>query len=199
MTITYELDNSLYINITNKCPNACEFCIRTEGDSIGGNDSLWLDREPSVKEICDDIDKRDLSKYPEIVFCGFGEPTCRLEDLLEVARHIRSKSDIKIRINTNGLSDLINKRATVREMAGLIDCVSVSLNASDAKSYDDVCHSEFGLKAFDAMLDFTKSAVGVIPEVVMTVVDTISKEEIEKSREICSSVGAKFRIREFIS
>ena len=199
MTITYELDKNLYINITNRCPNACEFCIRTEGDSIGGNDSLWLDREPDVKEICDDIDKRELSKYNEIVFCGFGEPTCRLEDLIEIAKYIRKKSDIKIRINTNGLSDLINNRPTAKEMVGVIDCLSISLNASDAKSYDAVCHSEFGLDAFDAMLDFTKSAVGVIPEVIMSVVDTIGKEEIEKCRKICESTGAKFRVREFIS
>lgn len=198
MTLTYELDQNLYINITNRCPNACEFCIRTEGDSIGGNDSLWLDREPDVKEVCDDIDKRELSKYDEVVFCGFGEPTCRLEALLEIAKYIRKKSDIKIRINTNGLSDLINNRPTAKEMAGVIDSVSISLNASNAKSYDDVCHSEFGLDAFDAMLDFTKSAVGVIPEVIMSVVDTIGKEEIEKCRKICEGTGAKFRIREFI-
>ena len=108
MTITYEGRNSIYVNMTNRCPCACVFCLRNNKDHVFNSDSLWLEREPDVKEICDSIDTRDLSKYDELVFCGYGEPTERLDDLLQVASYVKSKRNIKIRINTNGLSDLIN-------------------------------------------------------------------------------------------
>ena len=107
MTITYSVKSGIYVNMTNRCPCACTFCLRNNRDSVYGSEPLWLDREPTVREICESIDNWDLSKYSEVVFCGYGEPTERLDDLLIVAAHIRSKSDIKIRINTNGLADII--------------------------------------------------------------------------------------------
>ena len=109
MTITYPVTTGLYVNITNRCPCACTFCVRNKKDHVFESDSLWLEKEPTVQEICDSLDSWDLAKYEEVVFCGFGEPTERLYDLLEVAKYIKSKSDIKIRINTNGLADLIWK------------------------------------------------------------------------------------------
>ena len=107
MTITYPVKKGLYINMTNRCPCACTFCLRHNADSVYGSEPLWLEREPTVKEVCDSIDRWNLVEFEEIVFCGYGEPTERLFDLLEVAKYIKSKSDIKIRINTNGLADLI--------------------------------------------------------------------------------------------
>ena len=89
MTITYPVYNGIYVNMTNRCPCACTFCLRHLSDHVQGSDSLWLDREPTVKEVCDSIDTWDLTKYSEIVFCGYGEPTERLNDLLEVAKYIR--------------------------------------------------------------------------------------------------------------
>ena len=196
MTITYPVKNGIYVNMTNRCPCSCTFCLRNNADSVYGSDPLWLDREPTVKEVCDDIDKWDLTKYSEIVFCGYGEPTMRLDDLLEVAKHIREKSDIKIRINTNGLSDLIHNEKTAHKLEGLIDTVSISLNATNAADYQKTVRSCFGEKSFDAMLSFTKDCVKYVPSVVMTVVDTVtSKAEQEKSREICESLGATLRIR----
>ena len=114
------------MNVTNRCPCACTFCLRQNGESVYGSDSLWLEREPTVKEVCDSIDTWDLNKYNEVVFCGYGEPTERLDDLLEVAKYIKSKSDIKIRINTNGLADLIWNEPTAPKLQGLIDTVSIS-------------------------------------------------------------------------
>jgi len=196
MTITYKAKNGIYVNMTNRCPCSCTFCLRHNGDGVYGSDSLWLEREPTVKEVCDSIDTWDLSQYDEVVFCGYGEPTERLDDLLEVAKHIRSKSDIKIRINTNGLSELIHGEPTAHKLKGLIDTVSISLNATNKEDYLRVVRSKFGIGSYDAMLAFTRDCVGVVPNVCMTVVDVVtSPEEQELSRKICESLGAKLRVR----
>lgn len=198
MTITYPVKNGIYVNITNRCPCACTFCLRKNGDSIFGSDPLWLDREPTVKEICESIDGWDLSKYDEVVFCGYGEPTERLDDLLEVAKYIKSKSDIKIRINTNGLADLIWGEKTAPKLKGLIDTVSVSLNTTNKEDYLKIVRPKFGIDSYDAMLSFTKDCTEYVPNVVMTVVDVVTtKEEQEICKKICESVGATLRVRPY--
>ena len=200
MTITYEGRNSLYVNMTNRCPCACTFCLRHNKDHVFKADSLWLDREPTVKEVCDSLDTWDLSKYDAVVFCGYGEPTERLDDLLEVAAYIKSKGDVKTRINTNGLSDLINGAKTAHRLQGLIDSVSISLNATNKEDYLSLVRPRFGTKSYEAMLNFTKDCTEYVPEVVMTVVDVVTtKEEQELSRKICESVGATLRIRPYES
>lgn len=198
MTITYPVSKGIYVNITNRCPCDCTFCIRNHQDHVYKSDTLWLDREPTVQEICDSIDTWNLQEYEEVVFCGFGEPTERLYDLLEVARYIKSKSDIKIRINTNGLADLIWNESTASKLKGLIDSVSVSLNATNKEDYCDVVRPKFGVESFDAMLKFTKDCTEYVPEVMMTVVDVVTtKDEQDICREICESVGATFRVRPY--
>ena len=198
MTITYEGNHALYVNMTNRCPCACVFCLRQNKDHVFHAGSLWLEREPTVAEICDSIDARVLSEYEEIVFCGYGEPTERLSELLEVAAHIRSKSDIRIRINTNGLADLICGEPTAKRLAGLIDAVSISLNATNEEDYLRLVRPRFGAGSFAAMLRFAGDCTAYVPEVVMTVVDVVtSKEEQERCRQICESVGATLRIRPY--
>ena len=198
MTLTYEGRNAIYVNMTNRCPCACTFCLRQNKDHVFGADSLWLDREPTVSEVTCSIDTWDLSKYDEIVFCGYGEPTERLDDLLAVAAHIKATSNKKIRINTNGLSDLINGEKTAHKLKGLIDSVSISLNATNKEDYQKLVRSKFGIDSFRAMLDFAKDCVSYVPEVIMTVVDVVtSKEEQEQSRRICDSIGATLRIRPY--
>lgn len=198
MTITYPVNNGIYVNMTNRCPCACTFCLRKQSSSVYGSEPLWLEREPTVKEVCDNIDTWDLSQYKEIVFCGYGEPTERLDDLLEVARYIKSKSDIKIRINTNGLADLIWNESTAPKLQGLIDTVSVSLNATNKEDYLKIVRPKFGIESYDAMLKFTKECTEYVPSVVMTVVDEVtSKEEQEICRKICESVGATLRLRAY--
>ena len=200
MTITYPVKSGIYVNMTNRCPCACTFCLRQHGDSVYESDPLWLDREPTVDEVCQSLDAWDLSQYEEIVFCGYGEPTERLSDLLAVARYIKSKSDIRIRINTNGLSDLIHGKSTAPLLKGLIDAVSISLNATNAEDYLKVVRPKFGLPSYDAMLAFTKDCTAYVPQVMMTVVDVVtSPEEQEKSRQICQSLGATLRIRPYES
>ncbi len=198
MTITYKVKNGIYVNMTNRCPCACTFCLRQNGDGVYGSDSLWLDREPSVREVCDSIDGWDLSQYDELVFCGYGEPTERLDDLLKVAKYVKSRHATPIRVNTNGLADLINGRETAPELQGLIDTVSVSLNATNAEDYNRLCRPRFGIGSFDAMLAFTKACVPYVPNVVMTVVDVVtSPAEQEKSRQIAESLGARLRVRPY--
>ena len=198
MTITYPVKNGIYVNMTNRCPCACTFCLRHNADGVYGSDPLWLDREPTVKEVCDSIDTWKLENHEEIVFCGYGEPTERLDDILKVAEYIKSKSDIKIRINTNGLSDLIHGEKTAHKLKGLIDAVSVSLNTANKEEYLKTVRPKFGIESYDAMIAFTKDCVKYVPNVAMTVVDIVtSKEEQEECRAICESIGATLRVRPF--
>ena len=198
MTITYPARTGIYVNMTNRCPCACTFCLRQNKDHVFDSDSLWLDREPTVQEVCDSIDGWDLTKYEEIVFCGYGEPTERLYDLLKVAAYIKSKSDIKIRINTNGLADLIWNEGTASRLEGLIDTVSISLNATNKEEYLKVVRPKFGIDSYDAMLKFAKDCTNYVSNVFMTVVDVVTtKEEQDICREICRSVGATLRVRPY--
>lgn len=198
MTITYPVKNGIYVNMTNRCPCSCTFCLRHNGEGVYGSDSLWLDREPTVQEVCESIDAWDLTQYSEVVFCGYGEPTERLDDLLQVAAHIKSKSSIPIRINTNGLADLIWNEKTAPKLKGLIDTVSISLNATNKEDYFKIVRPKFGIESYDAMLRFTKDCTNYVPNVVMTVVDVVtSKEEQDICRRICESVGATLRIRPY--
>ena len=198
MTITYEGRNSIYVNMTNRCPCACVFCLRHNKDHVFQADSLWLEREPTVKEVCDSIDTWDLTKYDEIVFCGYGEPTERLDDLLQVAAYIKSKGSIKVRINTNGLADLIYGEKTAPKLKGLIDSVSISLNATNKEDYLKMVRPKFGIDSYDAMLRFAKDCTEYVPEVMMSIVDVVTnKEEQEQSRKICEAIGATLRIRPY--
>ena len=198
MTITYPVNKGLYINMTNRCPCACTFCLRHNGDGVYGSDSLWLDREPTVQEVCDSLDTWDLTQFQEVVFCGYGEPTERLEDLLQVCKYIKAEKNIPIRINTNGMADLIWGQPTAHKLAGLVDAVSISLNTPNKEDYLKVVRPKFGVESFDAMLRFAKDCTAYVPNVMMTVVDVVtSPQEQEQCREICEKIGAKLRVRPF--
>lgn len=197
MIITYTHRDGLYVNMTNRCSNRCDFCVRSHGDTIYGN--LWLDSEPTLEEIWENISSHDLKSFSEIVFCGYGEPTERLSDMLELCRRIRKASNIEIRLNTNGQSDLINKRDTAPEFNGLFDIVSISLNSSDPHEYDKACHSIFGKSAHTALIEFAKNVKPFVGKVVMSVVDTtLSEDDKAECARICQSIGVEFRVREYI-
>lgn len=197
MTITYEVGSGLYVNTTNRCSNACEFCVRATVESFYGD--LWLEREPTVAEICESIFARDLAKYSELVFCGYGEPTERIDDILTVASQVKAKCDLPIRINTNGQGNLIAGRDITPELAGLVDCISISLNTADAASYQAICHSDYGEAAYEALQDFAKKSTQYVPKVVFSVVEkTIPDEAIEKCRQIAADCGVTLRVRELI-
>ena len=199
MVILYEVYGGLYVNMTNKCPCACTFCLRQDRDEMNGSGSLWLEREPSVEEIKAEFDKFDMTKYSELVFCGFGEPTERLDDLVEVARFAKEKfGNIPVRVNTNGLSDLIWGEDTAQKFAGAVDTVSISLNTPDRERYLELTRNKFGIESFDAMLNFAKNVKKYVKNVVMTTVSTtLSPEEEQKCAKICGELGVSYRIRPF--
>ena len=198
MTITYPVKNGIYVNMTNRCPCACTFCLRQNGPGVYGSEPLWLEREPTVQEVCDSLAGWDLENRSEVVFCGYGEPTERLFDLLETAAWLKERHAIPIRINTNGLADLIWNQDTAPLLAGKIDCVSISLNANNAEDYLRLTRSKFGIGSYQAMLDYARRCTAYVPKVVMTVVDQVTTpEEQEESRRICASLGVTLRVRPY--
>ena len=202
MTISYEYGDSLYVNLTNKCDCACVFCLRHNGHkgSIYADD-LWLTREPTREAALADIKARDFSKYRELVFCGFGEPTYRINDILWLVRELKKAvPDLPpVRINTNGHANTINGRDVTPELAGLIDALSISLNGATKEEYVAVTCPKDGDAAWDAMLDFTRKAAKYVPSVMMTVVDKDkTAEDIECCRVLAESLGAKLRVRKYI-
>ena len=198
MVILYEVHENLYVNMTNRCPCACTFCLRQTKDEMNHSGSLWLEREPSVEEVIAEFDKFDMKKYKELVFCGFGEPTERLEDLLKVAAFAKKNFHIPIRINTNGLSDLIYEKDTAPMYAGLIDTISISLNTPDKEKYLKLTRSKFGIQSHEAMLRFAGNVSKYVPNVILsTVKTTISDKEEQECREICNKLGVTYRIRSY--
>lgn len=191
--IAYELEGSLYLNLTNACPNKCLFCVREYAPGVGGY-QLWLDRDPSAEEVI--AAAGDISPYREVVFCGYGEPTCRLDTLLHVARNLHGRG-VPLRLNTNGLGNLIAGRDILPELAGCIDVVSVSLNAADSEEYQRLCRPAFGERAFPAVLDFIRRAKEYIPRVVASVVP-FEGLDLEACRRLAGELGADFRIRQMI-
>ena len=199
MTISYEVGDNLYLNLTNKCPCACTFCIRSHADGAYGSDPLWLEHEPSMDEIKADLDKRDLTKYGEIVFCGYGEPTERLYDVVETAKYLREKGCKKLRINTNGLGERINGTSgyTAKLLCEAMDVISVSLNAPTKEEYMAVTRPKYD-NAFNLMCTFVRDCAAIgKAEVVVSIVDVIPQEQIDASRELAEKLGAKLRIRTF--
>ena len=196
MEILYKVHNNLYINLTNRCPYSCTFCLRQKMDKVGESDTLWLLREPTAEEVIEEFKKWDVDSFHEIVFCGFGEPTEAFDVLKKVAEFIKSKYNKSIRLNTNGVGSLINKRNIAPELKGLIDTVSISLNNPDPEEYAKLVRSKYGVKSFQEMIDFAKECKKYVPNVVMSTVDTtISHEEEKKCKEICDKIGAEYRIR----
>ena len=188
---------NIYVNLTNQCPCSCTFCLRNTKEMAQSN-SLWLDREPTVCEVIGEFEKYDLSKFDEIIFCGFGEPLTRLDDLLEVAKYLKDRSSsTPIRINTNGLADLVHKKEISPLFKDLINTISISLNASNAEEYFRLTRNQFGIESYDAMLKFAVSCKEYVPNVVMTVVDCIGQEEIDACQAVCDTIGVPLRVRPF--
>ena len=199
MTIVYEVGDGLYVNITNRCQNNCDFCIRKNGDGAYESDSLWLDREPTVEEVLSAIREKNPAHYREIVFCGYGEPTCRFHDLIAICRALRAETDTPIRLNTNGQLLLAEGEGAVEEMRTCFDTVSISLNEATPTLYDAVCHSEYGEAAFPSILAFAERVKDVVPHVCFSVVDAfLSPASLDACRNIASSIGIPLRVRTYI-
>lgn len=200
MCITYIVDGSLYVNMTNRCSNRCEFCIRNNGDGAYGSDSLWLEREPTLEETIESVFSHDLTAFPELIFCGYGEPSYRLPDAVAVARAVKEKHpSIKIRINTNGHSDLIWNKDTAPMYEGAFDVVSISLNTPNPRRYQEICHSKFGEESHSALISFAERVKCYVPKVILSVVrETLTETEIEECQRIADKAGVTLRIRDYI-
>lgn len=195
-TYVYELDGKLYINLTNACSNRCTFCVRNGKDSYFGN-RLWLKKEPTAEEVLAAADARG-ARYAEAVFCGFGEPTERLDTLIAAAKGLKERG-MRVRVNTNGQSDLINGRRTAPLLRGAVDKVNVSLNAPTAEEYDKVCLSRFGAAAFPALLAFARDCRDCGMDTVLSVVDVIGADAVARCEKLAAENGLKLRVREMIT
>lgn len=199
MTIAYRAGKNLYVNLTNRCSSACIFCIRQRSEGVGEADSLWLQHEPTVEEAKAAISAFDTADYDQLVFCGYGEPTEALDVLLAVAAWAKPALGKSIRVDTNGQGSLIAGYDIVPKLAGVVDAVSVSLNAPTADRYQEVTQSEFGPKAFDAMLEFTREAKAAGLAVTMTTVGTmLTQEEEAECARMCKEMGVRYRVRTFV-
>lgn len=193
-----EKKRGLYINLTNRCNNDCPFCLR-EKKVMAAENSLWLEREPTVDEVKFELDAAPLDIVTEIVFCGFGEPTIRLAELLELLKYVKKiRPQIPTRLNTNGLGNLEHGRNIEQEFENILDTASISLNAATAERYLQITRSKFGLQAYDAMLDFAENIKKFVPNVVMTIVDHVTPpDEIEQCKKICDERGLKLHVRPY--
>ncbi len=193
MTIVYSYKRNIYLNITNRCPNRCCFCVRNHKDSLGDADSLWLDREPTVEEVVSELDGWDMEGYDEIVFCGYGEPTERMDAVLEIADIIHSRYGKRTRLNTNGLGRLINGKDIVPDMVGRIDRVSISLNAPNEERYLEICKPEFGAGSYDELLSFIMRCKELLGNVTVTSVSgSITQAEEYECEDMARRMGIRY-------
>ncbi len=189
--ISYQIDNNLYLSITDRCTLECAFCPKTLGDMTVKGYDLSFDHRPTAEEVIASID--DPTRYDEVVFCGYGEPTMRLNVLLEVARHIK-KLGGQVRVNTDGLSNLVHKHDTLPELGECVDALSVSLNGQNAEVYDRHCRPNLP-GSYEAMLDFLAQAPKFIADVTATAIDGLEGVDIPACESIAKRLGVKFRRR----
>ena len=194
--ILYVYKDQVYANITNKCDCACTFCIRSQQDGVGDAETLWHKVDPTLEDIYAAIDAFDFSGYNEFVFCGYGEPLCAFDNLVIAGRLLKSKyPGIKIRINTNGLGNLINKKDTIPAIAEFTDTVSISLNAPNAERYNEISRPKFGIDSFKEILRFAEECKKYIKTVKFSVVDVISPEEIAECQALADKMEIPLRVR----
>ncbi len=189
--VSYVIGDRLYLNITDRCTLACTFCPKTQGVRKVHDYDLTLDHRPEVQEILAAID--DPARYRQVVFCGFGEPTLRLRVLLEVAREIKARGG-RVRVNTDGLANLVHKRNVLPELAECVDALSVSMNAQDSATYDRHCDPALQ-GSFPAMLEFLRLAPAHIPDTTATAIDGLEGVDIGACERLARKLGVGFRSR----
>ena len=198
-TYVYTLDGNLYINLTNKCSNGCDFCVRNERSSYYGN-YLWLrNGDPTVeKVIAATKGFGDLTRFKEVVFCGFGEPTYKVAEMVALCDYFHEKG-LKTRLNTNGQGNLINKRDIVPDLKGKIDFVNISLNASCVEKYQPICRSQFGESGFSGLIEFAKLCRKNGVACRFSIVDCIGEDEVEACKRLAESVKIPLYVRKYIT
>lgn len=188
--IAYRIRNSLYLNITNRCTNSCTFCAKFRDFNVKGH-QLKLDHEPDFDEVIAAIG--DPTHYDEVVFCGYGEPLLRLDLIKQLATWLKEHNTI-VRINTDGQANLVHQRNILPELQGLVDEISISLNAPDAQHYQQICQSRYGTESYAAVIEFIRLAPRYIPAVIASAV-TVPGIDIEACEQIAKELGVEFRQR----
>ena len=199
--IAYAIRNSLYLNLTNACTDRCLFCSLSDEEFWKGEGAspfvkghhLRMARDPSADEVV--ADAGDPSGYEEIVFCGYGEPAIRLNVLLEVGRRLKKKGARWIRLNTNGHGNLIHRRPIARELKGVVDEVSVSLNTPNAQQYVEICRPVYGLETYDSIKEFIRQCRDEGLKVMATAVAMpgVDVEAIRRVAAVELKVGYRVR------
>lgn len=189
---------AVYVNITNDCNCDCVFCLRSMKE-MARESSLWIEHDPSFTEIVEELERLPWQYVREVVCCGFGEPLIRLDTVLSVLRWVKEHHpDMPTRVNTNGLGELQHGYVFADQFAGLLDTVSISLNASNAERYLALTRSRFGISSYEAMLTFAEHCKPYVPNVVLTVVEKVEDaEEIALCRRICAERGLTLRVRPY--
>jgi TatD DNase family protein len=192
--LAYTIRDSVYLNVTGSCTNTCTFCQRNVNPVVKGHD-LRLQRDPTPDEMMEALNREEWQDRSEIVFCGYGEPTIRLPEVLHVASRIKElKPSMKIRMNTNGLANLYHRKNIVPELTYAIDTVSISLNAQDARTFERLCRPSVGPDPYGSLLDFARKCIAAGLDVVLTVV-AHPDVDVGACRKIAEEMGAKFRVR----
>ncbi|MBR2215888.1 MAG: TatD family nuclease-associated radical SAM protein [Selenomonadaceae bacterium] len=189
---------NLYVNLTNRCNCACTFCLR-QYKKMAAESSLWLEKEPTTEEVKTALNEAPWDFIKETVFCGFGEPTLRQEALTELLRYVKElRPDMPTRLNTNGLGELEYGQEIAADFAGILDTISISLNAATAERYLELTRAKYGLSSYEGMLAFAVHAQKYVPHVVLTIVDKVEDaDEIAKCRELCQQRGLTLRVRPY--
>lgn len=199
--LAYLLDGKIYINLTNKCTNECIFCIRTIKDDVCGK-NLWLKNDNVTADAVINQLKNLIKDEKEVIFCGYGEPTLKLEVLKEVAAFVKDNYEgIRVRLNTNGHANVVYKRNILPELKGLIDEISVSLNASDEDLYKELSQPNLVcINPLSEVMDFIKKSTEMGIPTVASVVSGYKdyKIDLEECEKISNNLGAKFRVREWL-
>lgn len=191
--IVYEIDGNVYINLTNRCSNACVFCVRTTSTEYEQYD-LWLKKEPTVAEVEEELKKHEGKEY---VFCGYGEPLYRLDAVIEIGKWLKSRGK-KVRINTNGQADLIVGPNVAERLVGAVDTVSISLNEVSPEAYQKICVCRYGQEGYFSMLRFAEDCVKAGLKTKLSIVDILGPEKTAAAQKIADEIGAELRIRELI-
>lgn len=187
--IAYKIRDNLYLNITNRCTNRCSFCIRFITDYVKGH-NLRISLEPTEEELKNAIG--DPARYREIVFCGYGEPFLRFDLVKSLSQWVKQNRGM-VRINTNGHGNLIHEKNILPELKGLVDSISISLDAHDEETYNKVCRPIYK-NAFKGVIEFIRESKKYIPHVEATVVE-LEGVDIKKCREITDGLGVRLRVR----
>lgn len=191
----YKIRNSLYLNITNRCSNNCDFCPRLTDPVVKGH-YLKIKKEPTAERVIDDIKSLgDPKKFDEVIFCGYGESTTRIDVVKKVAKWLKDNG-YRTRINTNGHANLIARRNILPELAGLFDVISISLNFHNGNLYNKHCRPIFD-DTFAGILKFAEEAKKVCPRVILSVVSGCKDVDVDKCRKIAEKIGVNFRERTY--